>query len=396
VKKTWLIARHEYARHVFRRRFLFSLFSLPAFFVVTAAILTLTISSERVQPVGLVDLSGQSDPKLCTEFSCLTTETQAELALQERQIQGYFVLDSETPQSGRARLVTVDPISSNYESLLSNWLRQRILQELPASIAWRLQNGNNLVVQSADGTRQFHTGDWLSLLLPIMLIFVFLMAIFSTSGYLMQAVAEEKENSTIEMILTSTSTIQMIAGKVIGSLGIGLTQIITWVGMIVFGIALGVHLYGFRGELNVSPGAIAMAVVSLLLAFITLAALMAAVGAVVAEATEGQQITGPFSLPFLVPFFFLAAILNEPHSTLAVGLSLAPLTAPVAMTLRLALVEVPAWQIGLSQLLQVLVALSSLWLAGRFFRLGMLRYGQSVGTGWLSQSWKQIFRRSGT
>jgi ABC-2 type transport system permease protein len=38
----------------------------------------------------------------------------------------------------------------------------------------------------------------------------------------------------------------------------------------------------------------------------------------------------------------------------------------------------PAWQILLSSLVQVMGAVGAIWLAGRAFRLGMLRYGKRL------------------
>ncbi len=288
-------------------------------------------------------------------------------------------------ETSRARLVTNKPLSAAVQGEFSGQVRQRLLQDLPPQVAERLNAGSSISVQSADGSRHFGPGDWPNLLLPIGLFFVFMLAIFSTSGYLMQAVSEEKENRTMEIVVTSVSPGKLMAGKITGSLAIGLTQLLAWVGVIVLAVWIGVSIFNFRGNIQLSPGLVALSVTMLFLAFIIIAAMMAAVGAVVAEATEGQQITGPFSLPFILPFLFFSSILTEPNSPLAVALSLIPFTAPMTLTLRLSLVPVPAWQIALSLFLLALTALLSVWLAGRLFRLGMLRYGQSVG-------WRQILR----
>jgi ABC-2 type transport system permease protein len=67
-----------------------------------------------------------------------------------------------------------------------------------------------------------------------------------------------------------------------------------------------------------------------------------------------------------------------PNSAAAVGMSIFPLTAPVAMAARLVIVTVPAWQIlvglvGLTAATYFLVALSA-----RFFRADTLLSSSSL------------------
>ena len=50
---------------------------------------------------------------------------------------------------------------------------------------------------------------------PMIAGIAFIVAMFSTGGYLMQAVVEEKENRTMEVVITSVSPNQFMAGKVI-------------------------------------------------------------------------------------------------------------------------------------------------------------------------------------
>ncbi|HEY3342300.1 MAG TPA: ABC transporter permease, partial [Anaerolineae bacterium] len=68
----------------------------------------------------------------------------------------------------------------------------------------------------------------------------------------------------------------------------------------------------------------------------------------------------------------------DPNGTLAVILSLFPLTAPLTLLLRYGMTNVPLWQIIAAILLLALSAAGAMWLAGRIFRIGMLRFGQRV------------------
>jgi ABC-2 type transport system permease protein len=71
--------------------------------------------------------------------------------------------------------------------------------------------------------------------------------------------------------------------------------------------------------------------------------------------------------------FFIA-----PNGPIAVGLSLFPLSAPLALLLRYAAAPVPIWQVLLAMALLAASVVGALWLASRVFRIGMLEYGRRV------------------
>ena len=64
--------------------------------------------------------------------------------------------------------------------------------------------------------------------MPILAGILFVIVINISGGYLLQAVVEEKENRTMEIILTSVSSDQLMAGKIMGNLSVGLTQLLIW------------------------------------------------------------------------------------------------------------------------------------------------------------------------
>jgi ABC-2 type transport system permease protein len=194
----------------------------------------------------------------------------------------------------------------------------------------------------------------------------------------MQAVVEEKENRTIELLITSVSPFQMMAGKIIGIIGVGLTQIVAWLSVAFLAVLIGRSTFDWLQALTISPGFVGLMLVVMLPSFVLIAALMAAVGATVTEAREGQQVSGLFTLPVMVPYWFTYQIMSNPNGSLAIALSYFPLTAPVALTMRAGFTALSIGEVLLSVGLLVLSAIAALWLAGRAFRLGMLRYGQRV------------------
>ena len=127
-----------------------------------------------------------------------------------------------------------------------------------------------------------------------------------------------------------------------------------------------------------------MALVSLgmwLLAFILISALMATAGVAATESREAQQLSSVFSLLFVSPMWFLSVLINNPNGTVSTILSLFPLTAPISLPLRMGLAEVPVWQVVLAYVLMVGAVVLAFYLAGRAFRMGMLRYGKKLTWG---------------
>jgi len=217
-----------------------------------------------------------------------------------------------------------------------------------------------------------------SLLFPMVIGILFLLVINTSGSYLVGALVEEKENRTMEIMVISVSADQMMAGKVVGNLAVGLTELLVW---IAFGLVTLAFLRANpaqMGSFNLDAGYLFLAFFTLLPAFVMVAGLMAAAGATATDTREAQQIAGMFTLPVVVPFYLIVPLMESPNSPLSVGLSLFPLTAPISLTIRAAFTDVPAWQIGLSLGLLVVCAVGAIWVAGRVFRLGMLRYGKRV------------------
>lgn len=385
----WQIMKFEYARHVFRKRFLLGLLSLPVFIGIMAIVVMLLVRSEiNLKPIGYVDQSGLlPGPDSLVEGERLASwvelipyenEEPAQAALESEQIQAFFVLGENYLETRQVQLIAIDEPSGIATGQFAQFVRTQLLEDFPPETVQRLMSGNQLIVRSLDGTRQFVRGEWLGFLLPFLVAFIFLIAVFATSGYLLQAVVEEKENRTMELLVTTVSPNRLMAGKVMGIIVVGWTQLLVWFGLVLLLVLLGSLFINLPDWISVSVEYLGLALVLFVPAFIMLAALMVAVGATLADVQEAQQVTSLFTLPLFIPFWFALTLINDPYGNLAVVLSLIPFTAPITLAIRSGFIVVPTWQIGLSLGMLILFAVVAVWFAGRAFRLGMLRYGQRV------------------
>jgi len=390
MKKFWLVFAYEYKRQVLRKRFIFAVLSMPlmVLFMVGIGYLSVTLNNNSL-PVGYVDpyklLStakqvpeGPSSAIEQVEVISFDSEAAAKEALNKGELQAYFVISANYMSNGEVTMVNNDKVGNNASSSFGNFLKYNIASGLPSNTVSRLINGNNLIIRSEDGKRELGAGNWINILLPILSGVLFFIAVNITGGYLLQAVVEEKENRTMEILVTSVSPTQLMGGKITGDLMVGLTELFVWIVFAIIGLMVAPRFLPIDQEISVDPSFLILLLASFLPAFIVTAGLMGTIGSMATESREAQQIAGLFTLPMIVPFWFITSIMSTPNGPLAVGLSLFPLTAPISLPMRAIFTDIPAWQIVVSIGLLWGLAVFSLWLAGRVFRMGMLQYGKSL------------------
>jgi ABC-2 type transport system permease protein len=394
MNKFWQVAWHEYSRHVFRRRFLLALFSVPLLmvFMVVMIIVVIMINSKPT-PIGYIDHSGLLAnpipqprvkwPERTVQMVAFTDETSAKADLQAGKIQAYYIIPEDYQKTGQAEEIYLKEPNMAINQF-DSFLTTNLLVNQPPEIAHRIIEGSELVVQSTDKSREASQDRIINIILPLLAGILFIVGMSTSSGYLMQAVVEEKENRTMEIMVTSVSPGQLMSGKVIADIAIGVTQLLVWAIFIILALVIGKNYIPSMAGLKFSGEMIGVIIAVMVPAFIMVSGLMAAIGATVSEASEGQQIMGLFTIPIWLPYILIGVFLQNPNSPLAIALSLFPLTAPMSIALRIGFTTIPTWQVIITVIILVLSAIGAVWLAGRAFRLGMLRYGQRL-------HWKEIF-----
>ena len=240
------------------------------------------------------------------------------------------------------------------------------------------------------------------------LIYIF---IFVYGSQIMQSVLDEKTSRIVEVIVSSVRPFQLMMGKVFGVGAVGFTQLLIWivlmftlssVGLAVFGGGAGMDMMAdqmpqevemtqmqemasnVQGLLDTIP--VIKILVSFLFyflgAYLLYGALYAAVGSAVDSLQDAQQFMFPIIIPIIAAIVSLSFVLQDPHSSLAVTLSMIPFTSPIIMMARLPF-GVPTWQLLLSMVLLIAGFVGTIWVAGRIYRVGILMYGVKV-------NWKTI------
>jgi len=391
VLKLARIATHEYSRNVFKRSFVLTLLSVPLMIALNVGIGFYLESRDRDDaPVGYVDasglfadpvpapVSGSSDP---LEFLPFQTQEEARAALESGQIQAFLAVPADY---GRTRDMTLfyfeEPGGSTIRQLY-DFVQANLLADRPADLARRAALvGEGVIVRSLDGRREVpRSGPSFGIIMPMLIGFAFIFLLLMNAGYLMQAIVEEKENRTMEVLVTSVSPVQLIGGKVLGVVAIGLTQLVAWVivGVLAVVVAASAGIAWFQ-DASLDWQSLVSTVAIAIPAYVFAAALMTAIGATTTSAQESQATGAIFFILHVVPLYLAALIINTPNAVLPTILSFLPFTTLLTVVLRNIFASVPLWQVGAAFVLQVFYAIVALWLASRAFRIGMLQYGRRL------------------
>jgi len=390
MKKTWLICWQEFKRHVLKKRFILAVLSMPLFVGVIGLVSFLSVWLQYdKKPMGYVDqyqilkshLQVTKEPNAIfdpVQFIEYEDEETAKASLGQKEIQAYVVLSENYLDTGEVTLVAEGKTGINISDDINDFLTLNLLSGKDPKVVTRLSEGSTMIIRSLDGKRELDIENWSFILLPMIAGLLFVIAVNISGGYLLQAVVEEKENRTMEVLVTSVSPGQLMAGKIIGNLAVGLFELVIWTIFTIIALKILPNFIPMGDPPTIPASYVLLIIFTFLPAFVMIAAAMGAVGATATDMKEAQQVAGFFTLPIVIPYWFMTAIMFNPNGAIAVTMSLIPFTAPLALPMRAVFTTIPFWQLALSIGLLIILAVFAVWLAGRVFRLGMLRYGKKV------------------
>jgi len=200
------------------------------------------------------------------------------------------------------------------------------------------------------------------------------MAVLLYGTWILSGVTEEKSNQVVEVLLSSIKPWQLLAGKIIG---IGL------LGMAQFASTIAVALIALRVtgafELpSLNAATVANLIIWFVLGFLLFAVMFGAAGSLVSRMEEANTVALPMSMTAVAGFFVSISALSDPDGSAALIGTFVPFTAPFVVPVRAALEAIPAWQYMASVVLTVAAIVGLVFVAGRIYAGGLLRYGGRV------------------
>ncbi|HEY4904558.1 MAG TPA: ABC transporter permease [Candidatus Sulfotelmatobacter sp.] len=222
-------------------------------------------------------------------------------------------------------------------------------------------------------TKSDDKGMFYAIFAMVMLLYT---AVIFYGVSVMRAVLEEKNSRVMEVMLSSATSTELMAGKLIGVGAVGLTQIGIWIVMAAVYAFPALAASVSVGEIRIPPLTLAAFALFFVLGYLLFSTVYAAIGAVITSEQEGQQLQFIIILPLIISVFMMGPVMRAPDSQVAVWTSMVPFFSPVLMYLRIAVQPPPAWQIALSLFLLVATIAGLLILCARIYRIGILMYGK--------------------
>ncbi len=232
------------------------------------------------------------------------------------------------------------------------------------------------------GQEAVNTTDIIKQWAPSAFVYLLWVAVFAIVQMLLNNIIEEKSNRIIEVLLSSVTPGELMTGKLFGIAAVGLTMVGSWilalVGILFWkasGVAGTSAVTGQMLTVLYSSSLIPMFVVYFLLGYVMYAACILALGSVCNTLKEAQSYMGVITMVMMVPLMTMTFIPKDPNGVLARVLSWIPLYTPFIMMNR-AMADPPLIDLVGTLVLLVVSAVGALWMAGKVFRIGILRTGQ--------------------
>jgi ABC-2 type transport system permease protein len=213
---------------------------------------------------------------------------------------------------------------------------------------------------------------------PPFLIAVFLAALLFLGAFIsgvmvFYGVLKEKGSRVVELMLSSVSAKDLMAGKIIGLGLAGLIQVLAWTTLAYFAARrfLPITLSGL------SPMQLISYPLYFILGYLLIATLYATAASTMKDVHSGGA-QGMVGFIVYMPMIFLKMLIEHPDLSWIRIAGFFPPFAPSVMMIRMAVTEVAWWEVVLSLTLLAATVCLLARFAAKVFEVGMLMYGKSA------------------
>lgn len=237
---------------------------------------------------------------------------------------------------------------------------------------------------SREGNSQLSAGN---LVVAFALTFMIYISLLSMGPAVMAAVNEEKTNRIVEVLLSAVTSRELVYGKIIGTAVAGLAQMAIWISplLVLSLISLPALAMMELPAVDLDLFTLLYFLLNYLMGIVVFLAIFAAFGAMFDTPQDAQGAMMPVMMLIIVPFLLAVSMARNPANTLAEVSSMLPFATILVMPARMALIDVPLWQVAVAFLMNLL----TIWLAVRagakIYRLTILMTGKRP-------SWADIWR----
>lgn len=394
MKNTITVFKHEFITLITRRSFLITLFLLPLVSMGVFFFVSYVNRDQGQSPVenffapepeatidGYVDRSGliETLPQgLEGALLPYASEAEAAEAMQAGEIDGYFIISADYLETGDVLYMQSEynPFAGLENSDVLEFAIHYNLLGQDLALVNRVVNPYTVEREMLNGQAERDPDSMLTFFLPYIVTFLFYFVIFGSASLMLNSVTSEKQNRVLEILMTSITPMEMLAGKMAALGLVGLLQTLVWSGTGLIILRLSGRTLALPAAFQLDISILVWGLLFFLLGYAVYASLMAGVGALVPNLKEASQATFVIMIPLIAPLMLVSALISRPNSLLSILLSLFPLTSPVTMMTRLSATNVPVWQVLLALVLLLLTAYFVARAVAGLFRAQTLLTGQ--------------------
>jgi ABC-2 type transport system permease protein len=418
VRRIAAVARFELVSVVKRWSYLIATFGLPIFLALVSGTVLgvqtyfLTQRAVESSEFGLIDEAGVVDRTVfkdrdgalvwtanANDVVLYDNRDVATADLESGRLRSLYVVEKDYLASGEVRAIQSEktPLLSMrgtaIEPLLRSLLRKSLIEgRLDADVQERVLSPAYFVRSrlGPEGDQVTGVDEALDLLvrttIPLFLGILLLTALLSASGYLVQTVSTDKESKIVEVLLSSVTPEEILAGKLFGLGAAGLFQFAVWSSMVVL-VALSASA-ALASVVSIPWQALAVAPLFFILGYLFLGSLMLSTAALGANAAESQKLTMGWAMLAILPLMVLVILLDDPNGILGQSMTWIPFTSPLTVIIRLAVDSsgIAWWEVVGSMAVLVLSTWASIRVGARLFRVGFLLTGSRPS---LAELWRQ-------
>ena len=289
------------------------------------------------------------------------------------------ILDPAPPDTAMVKVAVPSSSSPNTTGLIEKQVRNAVVRARVASTGQDFAKARALLkrpvvdlVRTTDAGGEAKESIEARMLIPGGFMALLWITVFSSANQLLTTTIEEKSSKVMEVLLSAVSPGELLSGKILGQAIVSLVMMVMYGGLAVSALAA-------LTMLDFLPVWLAFLFVAyFIMAYFTIAAMMAAVGSAVNDLREVQTLAGPIMTIMVVPLLLWSPIVEHPNGMLATITSFVPTLTPFIMVVRCAAATdpVPLWQIAASLVWGFGVMAVAFWLAARIFRVGVLMQGK--------------------
>jgi ABC-2 type transport system permease protein len=395
------VIRHEYLTIVRQPSFWIVMIAIP---VLIAVVFGLTFlgnqsSASRIEElskdiknVAIVDGSGliNKDVAAASNLSISQPSQTEDLRKQVQvgQATALIVYPADLKQGGTYQIyLSTNDITqtSTVSSLADNLLRTSLFVPLgSAEVIALAQNGASATITTYEnGSESAGINAYIA---PGLFIILFYIIFAFSISYMLASVSEEKENRSMEMVLTYVKPRTLIMGKLLAVSLVSLTQV-AFFGLLAVVAFLVLRQTGTDiqlpfgidiAKITFEPMTTFFGLAFLVVGFLMYAGFMTATAAAAPSTKEANSFSSVFFIGAFIPFYFVAMIATDPNNPIVSFITYFPLTSPVVNLVRNTVDNLGPVQSWVSLAVMTGFMLVSIWIAVRAFKLGALEFNQTI------------------